>query len=133
MGSPALDYVKDVVNTDGLCFWGYIKLLQGCNVCTAFFCTVQKLTVYVVYILFRAFSRECLKRGLATVVVGFPATPIIQSRARFCLSAAHTKEMIDHVNNLVYHFITAGLLTDLISAVLNFFGVPENIQILKSV
>ncbi|ESN98913.1 hypothetical protein HELRODRAFT_66644 [Helobdella robusta] len=42
-----------------------------------------------------AFSRECLKRGLATVVVGFPATPIIESRARFCLSGAHTKEMID--------------------------------------
>ena len=29
------------------------------------------------------------------VVVGFPATPIIESRARFCLSAAHTREMID--------------------------------------
>lgn len=42
-----------------------------------------------------AFSRECLKRGLATVVVGFPATPIIESRARFCLSGGHTKEMID--------------------------------------
>lgn len=44
-----------------------------------------------------AFSRECLKRGLATVVVGFPATPIIESRARFCLSGGHTKEMIDKV------------------------------------
>lgn len=29
------------------------------------------------------------------MVVGFPATPIIESRARFCLSAAHTKEMLD--------------------------------------
>lgn len=46
----------------------------------------------------RAFSRECLSRGLATVVVGFPATPIIESRARFCLSAAHTKDMIDKVS-----------------------------------
>lgn len=113
LGSPALDYVKDFVNSDGLCFWD-IKFLHGCNVCATFFCMLQKLTVYVVYILFRAFSRECLKRGLATVVVGFPATPIIQSRARFCLSAAHTKEMIDHVNNLAYHFITTGLLTDFI-------------------
>ena len=34
-----------------------------------------------------AFSRECLKRGLAVVTVGFPATPIIKSRARFCVSA----------------------------------------------
>lgn len=38
-----------------------------------------------------------LKRGIAVVVVGFPATPIIESRARFCLSAAHTTEMIDQV------------------------------------
>ena len=39
-----------------------------------------------------AFSRECLKRGLAVVVVGYPATPIITSRARFCMSAAHSNE-----------------------------------------
>ena len=31
------------------------------------------------------------------MVVGFPATPIIEARARFCLSAAHTKEMLDKV------------------------------------
>eukprot|EP00937_MAST-01D_sp_MAST-1D-sp2_P001767 g1767.t1 len=36
-----------------------------------------------------AFSRECLKRGLAVVVVGFPATPLVLSRARFCISAGH--------------------------------------------
>jgi len=42
-----------------------------------------------------AFSRECVQHGLATVVVGFPATPIIEARARFCLSAAHTKDMLD--------------------------------------
>eukprot|EP00505_MAST-04D_sp_SCG-Rhode-Island_P003926 Stramenopile-MAST_4_protein_3926 len=42
-----------------------------------------------------AFSRECLKRGLAVVTVGFPATPIISSRARFCVSAGHTKENLD--------------------------------------
>ncbi|XP_046337562.2 serine palmitoyltransferase 2-like isoform X1 [Haliotis rufescens] len=42
-----------------------------------------------------AFSRLCLERGLGIVVVGFPATPIIESRARFCLSGAHTKEMLD--------------------------------------
>ena len=39
-----------------------------------------------------AVSRECLKRGLAVVVVGFPATPVILSRARFCISAGHTRE-----------------------------------------
>jgi serine palmitoyltransferase len=42
-----------------------------------------------------AFSRELLKRGIAVVVVGYPATPIITSRARFCLSSAHTREDID--------------------------------------
>lgn len=39
-----------------------------------------------------AFSRECLVRKLAVVVVGFPATPLIKSRVRFCISAAHTEE-----------------------------------------
>ncbi|XP_065183456.1 serine palmitoyltransferase 2-like [Sycon ciliatum] len=42
-----------------------------------------------------AFSRDCLEHGIGVVVVGFPATPIIESRARFCLSAAHTREMLD--------------------------------------
>ncbi|XP_031560266.1 serine palmitoyltransferase 2-like [Actinia tenebrosa] len=42
-----------------------------------------------------AFGREMLKRNIGVVVVGFPATPIIESRARFCLSAAHTREMLD--------------------------------------
>jgi len=32
------------------------------------------------------------KRGVCVVVVGYPATPIIESRARFCLSASHTRE-----------------------------------------
>ena len=42
-----------------------------------------------------AFSRECLKRGLAVVVVGFPAVPLLLGRVRFCLSAAHTREMLE--------------------------------------
>ncbi|GAA6108818.1 N-ethylmaleimide-sensitive factor b, partial [Tachysurus ichikawai] len=45
-----------------------------------------------------AFGREMLKRNIGVVVVGFPATPIIESRARFCLSAAHTKETLDTVS-----------------------------------
>jgi len=43
-----------------------------------------------------------LARGLAIVVVGFPATSILLARARFCLSAAHTKEMLDEVCMLSY-------------------------------
>ncbi|CDH52203.1 serine palmitoyltransferase [Lichtheimia corymbifera JMRC:FSU:9682] len=42
-----------------------------------------------------AFSRELLKRGIAICLGGYPATPIISSRARFCISAAHTKEDLD--------------------------------------
>ena len=42
-----------------------------------------------------AFSRLLLERGIAVVVVGFPATKVTQSRARFCLSASHTREMLD--------------------------------------
>lgn len=42
-----------------------------------------------------AFSRECLKRGLAVVVVGFPATAVVLSRARFCISAGHTREDLE--------------------------------------
>jgi len=38
-----------------------------------------------------AFSRECLARDLAVVVVGFPATPLVLSRARFCISAGHSR------------------------------------------
>lgn len=44
-----------------------------------------------------AFAREMLKRDIGVVVVGFPATPIAESRARFCISAAHTQEMLDKV------------------------------------
>ncbi|KAM9561321.1 serine palmitoyltransferase 3 isoform 2-T6 [Salvelinus alpinus] len=44
-----------------------------------------------------AFSRAMLKRKIGVVVVGFPATPITEARARFCLSAAHTKAMLDQV------------------------------------
>jgi len=43
-----------------------------------------------------AFSRACLERRLAVVVVGFPATPLIKSRVRFCISAAHSEaDLID--------------------------------------
>eukprot|EP00301_Raphidiophrys_heterophryoidea_P012519 c190_g1_i1.p1 GENE.c190_g1_i1~~c190_g1_i1.p1 ORF type:complete len:484 (+),score=114.07 c190_g1_i1:80-1531(+) len=42
-----------------------------------------------------AFSREMLKRNVAVVVVGFPATPLLLSRVRFCLSAAHSKKDLE--------------------------------------
>ena len=43
-----------------------------------------------------AFSRACLERGVAVVVVGFPATPLLTARARLCASAAHTRADLDY-------------------------------------
>jgi len=86
----------------------------------------------------RAFGREMLKRNIGVVVVGFPATPIIESRARFCISAAHSKEMLDRVtthflatvntsNNLVY--FKAALYPFLLAFVSHaiYFGVYNGI------
>ncbi|KAK9460547.1 pyridoxal phosphate-dependent transferase [Lipomyces oligophaga] len=42
-----------------------------------------------------AFSREMLKRNIGVVVVGYPATPLVSSRVRFCLSSALNKEDLD--------------------------------------
>ncbi|KAG9484352.1 hypothetical protein GDO78_009983 [Eleutherodactylus coqui] len=44
-----------------------------------------------------AFARHMLRKKIGVVIVGFPATPIAEARVRFCISAAHTKEMLDKV------------------------------------
>eukprot|EP00730_Choanoeca_flexa_P007285 TRINITY_DN12308_c2_g12_i2.p1 TRINITY_DN12308_c2_g12~~TRINITY_DN12308_c2_g12_i2.p1 ORF type:complete len:532 (+),score=132.61 TRINITY_DN12308_c2_g12_i2:82-1596(+) len=44
-----------------------------------------------------AIGREMKKRGICIVVVGYPATPIVESRVRFCLSASHTRADLDKV------------------------------------
>lgn len=41
------------------------------------------------------FSRLCLLENVAVVVVGFPATSLLASRARFCISAGHTREQLE--------------------------------------
>jgi len=46
-----------------------------------------------------AFSREMLENGVAIVIVGYPATPLLLSRSRFCISAAHTKADLDFILN----------------------------------
>ncbi|XP_063147421.1 serine palmitoyltransferase 3 [Candoia aspera] len=43
------------------------------------------------------FARLTLSKNIGVVVVGFPATPLTESRARFCVSAAHTREILDTV------------------------------------
>jgi serine palmitoyltransferase len=42
-------------------------------------------------------SRKFLERGVAVVGVGYPATPIISSRVRICVSAAHTQADLDYL------------------------------------
>ncbi len=37
-----------------------------------------------------------LQRGVAVVIVGFPATPLLTSRMRICISAAHTQADLDY-------------------------------------
>lgn len=44
----------------------------------------------------RAVVRTLTSKNIAVVGVGFPATPIMEGRIRFCLSAAHTKEQLDY-------------------------------------
>lgn len=44
-----------------------------------------------------AVVRTLTTRNIAAVGVGFPATPLMEGRIRFCLSAAHTKEQLDYV------------------------------------
>lgn len=44
-----------------------------------------------------AVVRTLTTKNVAVVGAGFPATPIMEGRIRFCLSAAHTKEQLDDV------------------------------------
>ncbi|PBP17476.1 serine palmitoyltransferase 2 [Diplocarpon rosae] len=44
-----------------------------------------------------AFSHEMLRRKISVVIVGYPATPLVSSRARFCVSAAHNKDDMDRL------------------------------------
>lgn len=48
-----------------------------------------------------AFSRKCLERNLAVVVVGYPATTLLESRVRFCVSACHTREDLQHAIRVI--------------------------------
>jgi len=51
-----------------------------------------------------AMSRILLERGITIVSVGFPVTPILLSRIRFCISANHTKKDLEwalqHISEL---------------------------------
>lgn len=53
------------------------------------------------YFFFRSVVRALLSQKIAAVGVGFPATPMMAGRIRFCLSAAHTKEQIDYALSVI--------------------------------
>uniref|UniRef100_A0A1B6EDC5 Aminotransferase class I/classII large domain-containing protein n=2 Tax=Clastoptera arizonana TaxID=38151 RepID=A0A1B6EDC5_9HEMI len=48
-----------------------------------------------------AVVRTLEQKQIATVGVGFPATPLMEGRIRICLSAAHTKEQLDKALDII--------------------------------
>jgi len=48
-----------------------------------------------------AFSRLCLEKNLAVVVVGYPATHLNLARARFCMSSSHSLQDLDDALSLI--------------------------------
>lgn len=44
-----------------------------------------------------ALYRRLKEFGIATAVIAYPATPLNAARARFCLSASHSKQQLDYV------------------------------------
>ena len=79
------------------------QLFQSCSRCQRNACKLKQIcntyfSIILLLLLFcSATSRELLKRGIASVVVGYPVVPLTEGRARFCISASHTKEMLDKV------------------------------------
>ena len=45
------------------------------------------------------------------MVVGYPATPINEGRSRICVSAAHTREMLDWVSIYFIHYYSIAYFT----------------------
>jgi len=41
-------------------------------------------------------SRHLLERGIAVVIVGFPVTPMLLNRVRFCISASHSIDDLEY-------------------------------------
>lgn len=47
------------------------------------------------------FIKAAMRRNVAIVGAGFPATPLLEARVRFCISSAHTREMLDEALNVI--------------------------------
>jgi uncharacterized membrane protein YgcG len=48
-----------------------------------------------------------MKRHIAMVVVGFPATPLLLCRCRVCISASHTREDLDYALDCIRDLVKA--------------------------
>ncbi|KAF0300759.1 Serine palmitoyltransferase 2 [Amphibalanus amphitrite] len=48
-----------------------------------------------------ALYRRLKEHGVATAVIAYPATKLTEARARFCLSASHTRQQLDYVLSVV--------------------------------
>ncbi|XP_037072542.1 serine palmitoyltransferase 2-like [Pollicipes pollicipes] len=48
-----------------------------------------------------ALYRRLKEHGVAAAVIAYPATPMTAARARFCLSASHTREQLEYVLSAV--------------------------------
>ena len=73
-----------------------------------------------------------LEKKIACVTVGFPATGLTGGRVRFCLSAAHTRQMLDKVSRLIsvsHCFPCVRLLTELLLSSLNPQQALEEIDV----
>jgi serine palmitoyltransferase len=88
VGAKKLQDLKDNAN-----FFRQGLMDMGCEVLGDFDSPVIPVMLYNPAKI-AAFSRECYARGLAVVVVGFPATPLVSSRARFCISAGHNRDQL---------------------------------------
>lgn len=58
-----------------------------------------------------AVVRTLTTYNIAAVGVGFPATPLMEGRIRFCLSAAHTKQQLDYVSIYIFFASLSSLFT----------------------
>ncbi|KAL1122014.1 hypothetical protein AAG570_003420 [Ranatra chinensis] len=73
-----------------------------------------------------AVVRTLAERKIAVVGVGFPATPLMEGRIRFCLSAAHTKEQLDYVSLvLIYNYEKDSFFFSLFMSFNKTFPVPS--------
>ncbi|XP_057661157.1 serine palmitoyltransferase 2 isoform X2 [Diorhabda carinulata] len=61
---------------------------------------VVPILVYL-YSKIASMVRFLIKEKIATVGVGYPATPLTEGRIRICLSASHTKEQLDYALEVI--------------------------------